>query len=231
MPRETADDICPKSRFEKDVTHHKMSIVRDDGVYRHLEFRHESGSANMYFGIITWPGYLHYYGDMGSYSFSRMHDMFEFFRRDDDYPIDFRYWAEKLTSVDRSASMSEGNDGVKRWSPENFGHCLRTSFSDHCEDREIEGAARQDLWDNRNGTRGDLNSVKNAVLPHADAGPVLAIAAAVDFSYVNEDGCEVYPFREFYEWGSSLYEYEFSFIWCCRALQWAVRQYDHCTVK
>ena len=67
-----------KDVFLKDVAHHSMVVVRDDGVHRHLIFSN-NGSFIYRFEIITWPGYLAYVGDMGSFVFTRIEDMFSFF--------------------------------------------------------------------------------------------------------------------------------------------------------
>ena len=61
------DDICSRERFAKDTATHAMTILRDDGLYRHLRFKRPNTSS-YYFDIITWPGYLAITGDMGAKS-------------------------------------------------------------------------------------------------------------------------------------------------------------------
>ena len=78
------DHICPEAIFLRDVAEHEMIVVRDDGVHRHIRFK-KPGTSCMHFDLITWPGYLCYTGDMGTYVFSRLTDMFEFFRTDREY--------------------------------------------------------------------------------------------------------------------------------------------------
>lgn len=82
--------------FADDVSAHVMTVLRDDGVYRHLRFG-RPGSSMMSFDIITWPGRLAYTGDMGCYVFERLPDMFQFFRGG----LSLDYWAEKVVAVDR----------------------------------------------------------------------------------------------------------------------------------
>lgn len=65
--------------FTRDIAKHEIEVIRDDGVDRHLRFR-RPGTMSMHFDILTWPGYLCYTGDMGSYVFRRTEDMLEFFR-------------------------------------------------------------------------------------------------------------------------------------------------------
>lgn len=74
-------DNNEEQRFLNDVANHEMIIIRDDGVNRHVRFKRPNSSC-MYFDLITWPGHLCYTGDMGSYVFRRLEDMFEFFRTD-----------------------------------------------------------------------------------------------------------------------------------------------------
>ena len=83
-----------KVNFLKDVKDHKMSILRDDGLYRHLKFSRNNSSVYQ-FHLITWPGHLTITGDMGSNIFSRVSDMFTFFR-EKDLSINPGYWHEKL---------------------------------------------------------------------------------------------------------------------------------------
>jgi len=70
--------------FLRDVAEHAMLLIRDDGVSRHVRFA-QPGTGCMHFDLITWPGYLCYTGDMGTYVFQRLTDMFEFFRTDREY--------------------------------------------------------------------------------------------------------------------------------------------------
>lgn len=65
--------------FLADVAAHQIHVLRDDGVHRHIRFK-RPGTYCMQFDLITWPGYLCYTGDMGTYVFNRLEDMFEFFR-------------------------------------------------------------------------------------------------------------------------------------------------------
>lgn len=84
------------ARFASDTDEHEMTVLHDDGLYRHLRFR--GPKHGMYwFGLITVPGTLIFQGDGDSFVFSRIEDMFEFFRAPIGR-INPDYWAEKLTS-------------------------------------------------------------------------------------------------------------------------------------
>lgn len=78
--------------FARDVAQHEMTVFMQAGVYRHLRFRRPSGNT-CWFDLVTWPGNLAFNGDMGTYVFARIDDMFAFFRGDHINP---GYWAQKL---------------------------------------------------------------------------------------------------------------------------------------
>ncbi len=91
-----------------DLAEHKMALRIDNGEYRHLLFR-QPASGNMWFEIVTWPGSLTIHGDMGTWSFSRVKDMFTFFRSD-RLQINASYWHEKITSESRFGGPSRNFD-------------------------------------------------------------------------------------------------------------------------
>lgn len=124
---------CTEENFLKDVVDHKMFVLRDDGIYRHVAFK-KPGTSDMRFDLITWPGCLCYTGDMGTYVFQRTTDMFTFFRSEPGekarIPINPDYWSQKLDAVDRS-------DGVKKFSIERFREAVREHLNNK-NAREIE---------------------------------------------------------------------------------------------
>ena len=78
-------------QFNRDIEHHQMTVLHDEGLYRHIRFQNP-GNSMYWFDLITWPGSLTIKGDMGTWTFSRLTDMFEFFTGH----INTSYWAEKL---------------------------------------------------------------------------------------------------------------------------------------
>ncbi len=156
----------------------------------------------MHFDLITWPGYLCYTGDMGTFVFRRLHDMFEFFRCPADrqpFQIDLRYWAEKVEASDK-------HGGLRTWSADRFRAEVRDFFNQHVDD-EWTAARKADLW----------SEIEDAVCGAADVSEHHAWTALWDFSY---DG-----FR-FQDWGRDCQEWTHRFEWCCHALQWAIAIYD-----
>ena len=110
-----------------DTAHHRLEILRDDGVYRHLRMQ-QPGTSFYYYDIITWPGYLTVTGDMGTWTFSRTFDMFRFFGGWTG-EINTGYWSEKLEAgAGRSAHdlLAQAYDhnafcsSLKEWLSEYF---------------------------------------------------------------------------------------------------------------
>lgn len=196
-------------QFLQDVAQHKMTVLRDDGVYRHIRFK-APGTLDMHFDLITWPGYLCYTGDMGTYVFTRLTDMFEFFRtkpeRDAGLYINLGYWAEKCVAADR--------DGIKEYSADKF----RSVIAEY-----VDGWREEHGWDEMpEGLREEVDDVLSA----ADDGEYAAHDAVYRFSYADDEHGK-FEFSDFFEY--SLHEYTFRFVWCCYALAWGIRVYDQMT--
>lgn len=115
---------CTLEVFLADVAKHQMRVLRDDGLYRHLYFT--SGSFNQWFEIVTWPGALALNGDMGSWTFARIEDMFSFFRSRREIEINPDYWAEKLQAKD-------AHGGPREWNAEAF----RQQVVDHLDNFDL----------------------------------------------------------------------------------------------
>jgi len=119
-----------EARFPTDIAKHRMTVIRDDGLYRHLRFA-QPGTRNMSFDILTWPGYLCFCGDMGDYLFMRLEDMLEFFRHDKINPS---YWAEKVQAEDKDS-------GVKEYSQDKARAWVKDALEELDEESEIHGEA------------------------------------------------------------------------------------------
>ena len=211
---------CSEERFLKDVAEHEMIIVRDDGLYRHIRFK-KPGTGCMRFDLITWPGYLCYTGDMGTYVFSRLADMFEFFRADREHmrlrdgrtlAINPGYWGEKLQAVERS-----GDGGSYReFSEEKFKRAVLEHLvgwiryrRDHTTKEE-----RRELWD---------AVMFDVIGADGDSGGYRQQVAAHDFHHRVNNRVEFY-FQDF--WEINVMDYTHRFIWCCYALAWGITKYD-----
>jgi hypothetical protein len=99
--------VVAGEQFARNTANHRMTVLHDDGLYRHIRFERPDSSF-YWFSLVTWPGYLAFVGDGNGFVFSRTPDMFEFFR---GKYINPDYWAEKIR---------DGRDRVKTFSDSKF---------------------------------------------------------------------------------------------------------------
>ncbi len=208
-------------QFLRDVESHVMEIIKEDGLHRHVRFR-RPGTMCMHFDLITWPGYLCYTGDMGTYVFQRLEDMFKFFRVDREYAkldgerlgINVDYWAEKLQAVGgnrHKASAVEFDETEFRRAINEY----RISWIREARNGGLlDESARRDLWED----------VEHRVLGEIDNGGERAMHAAFDFSWRDHSSRKVWQFDDLFE--HDFTRYTSRFIWCCYALAWGIQKYD-----
>jgi hypothetical protein len=204
---------CDQQRFERDVANHAMTIVRDDGTDRHIKFRNKDGGSSYWFEILTWPGALCIRGDCGTYVFSRLTDMFEFFRTDRGRDpaklyINEGYWSEKLQAV---SCDGYGKGAAKEFSSERFEQHVKDQFESYFEGRVISDNKRASLW----------LDIQSEVLDYLNDGDERDA-----FNRLGNFRGDEFPrlFEDCWEWRCM--EYKFRFIWNLYAIAWAIRQYD-----
>lgn len=192
-----------EEQFLKDVSNHKMSVLQDTSVYRHLVF--SSGSLNQRFELVTWPEHLVICGDMGGQTFCRIRDMFELFRmrendlndhKDRKLNINTGYWAEKIVAKDprgyeqfcRDYLKSALNDEYQSWDFEDseYADQVWSELSDIIEDSENEQDARYRVE-----------------------------------AYQSTSGHTITDFFE-----TNLTDYTYHYIWQLYAIVWGIQQYD-----
>ncbi|WP_314439428.1 hypothetical protein [Massilia timonae] len=222
--------VLTPERFLRDIAGHQMMVVRDDGIYRHVRFK-KPDTICLHFDLITWPGYLCYTGDMGTYVFTRLRDMFDFFRRSkskDLFAVDHHYWAEKVEAGGRAG---RGN-GVTQFSKAKFDAAVRQRVEDFVEG---EAGEATDLGETELFTcaLGDLRAAVERDVIGADDNDIRCFDAANEFVFGAEDseswgayfGAETtFEFTDFWEVNHD--EFTHRFQWCCYALAWGIRQYD-----
>lgn len=206
----TETDIA--ARFTAETAQHQMTILRNDGLYRHVRFMHvapnpETGklerSSFYWFDLLTWPGCLTVNGDCGTFTFSRTEDMFEFFRGGRINP---QYWAEKV----------RGNANLQCYSTERF----REHVMDVAAEREAEWpglteAAEREIF----GPYSEWNT-------EFEDGAREALA---DFRFGDTFPAEGFRFTDTWQW--ELGDWDWQFLWCCHAIQWGIWQYDGCPAE
>lgn len=182
--------------IQKSLATHKLTIVKNDGLHRHLKFRRSDNTIDQWFEIVTWPDVLTIHGDMGTYVFSRLEDMFQFFREGKDHRINPSYWAEKVR-----ATESRG---------------LRSGHYDFSERLARNAVAREvkylrDLGASNEVCRDFLDFVSYDSLED-------------HYQSVNEWEWDEFNVNDY--WEANLQEHTYSFIWCLHAIVWGIQQFD-----
>ena len=182
--------------FLTDVAGHAMAVMQDNGVYRHLRFR-KPASSNMWFDLVTWPGNLAIRGDMGTWVFSRVEDMFTFFRsRDRQLRINESYWCEKIESESRFGGPS------RKFAPDLFKANVLSALDGY----DLGGYEKEEI----------VAVLQEEVFALEDEPS--ARAALADFEY------NKFSFQDTWEINGQGYAYHF--IWCLYAIVWGIQQYE-----
>jgi len=186
-------------RFERDTATHEMTVLHDDGLYRHLRFKRPDRGA-YWFDLITWPGALTVNGDCGTFTITRLDDMFEFFRGSRINPD---YWSEKVRAGE-----------TRRYSLDLF----RQQIAEEAKAAESEypglaAAVEERIF----GQWAEWNT-------DHEGG---AFEALAEFRYEvkgREGFTEPFTFGDLCDY--SFQDYDWQFLWCCHAIQYGIAQYD-----
>lgn len=203
--------MCQLIRFISDVSSHKFDVIREDGLYRHLRFSRPTTRAYS-FDIVTWPGYLTVTGDMGTWTSSRITDMFEFFTdkhfgRQDSFQINPGYWSEKFESgtggscYDTPCYAFDGDafdKGLQQWLCAYLADCYDEEDADTAKEavRELVG----------NGFRCEsdaYHALNDAYFPNDVS------------SYDISEGM-----------GSNM-KHSHHYVWICYAIVWGIERYNN----
>jgi hypothetical protein len=238
---------CSLERFLDDVKNHELTILNDDGLNRHIRMKRPGNSA-YYYDIITWNGYLTICGDMGTYVFQRISDMFQFFiMHDNDFnksktekiSINPGYWGEKLEAYPRRGYKEFDEDKLKDNINDYFDSHFPIDLADdivplHDDESDEEYEAR---------CKAANEYVKNFVMDAAYDDIRYCdsecdyYAAIRDFHFAEnvevegyEDEVEVdFQFDDFWEYSSEVYT--FHYIWCLYAIVHAIQTYNEHKAK
>ena len=188
-------------QFLEDVKNHELTIVKNDGVSRHLKFANPN-DCNQSFNITTSPNYLVITGDMGSLVFSRLYDMFNFFRND-DLKINPDYWAEKIRTTTYEAQIASYSKFDLEQAKKNAQEYLNTYLEDNDDLSEEDRASL-------------LEDFELEILRSGDEYEI--VEAIRNFNFKG------FEFDEFYWDGCRVYTY--SYIWLCYAIVWGIKKFD-----
>lgn len=205
----TAEKDKILTRFVGEVARHQLDVIREDGLYRHLRFK-RPGTNAYYFDLVTWPGYLTVTGDMGTWTFTRITDMFEFFSDEhfglrESFLINPGYWSEKFeagTGRGRSESPCYEFDGQA------FDKGLQEWLAAYLEDCGDEDHAEEAKEAIRELTGNDFRTESDAYHALNDAYFPSGVS-----SYDVSEGM-----------GSNL-TYSHHYLWICYAIVWGIERY------
>ncbi|SEI45436.1 hypothetical protein SAMN04487917_101379 [Arthrobacter sp. yr096] len=198
-PLAVRNDYHPEvlQRFNSDIEDHEMTILLDQDVYRHLRFK-KPGTGMYYFDIITSPWLLTIRGDMGTYVFSREHDMFPWFNS--GY-VNADYWAQKLQAIDKQGGLREHSENL---------------FKDHII---------QDFWERRLDYEPKKVSAIWGEIREEILGRWVDRSTGLDcFRLMDDFESNGFRYSEAYE--HSFDKLTFHYLWCCHAILSGIQHYN-----
>lgn len=196
-----------REEFLKSVKDHQIEILKDDGIYRHIKCQ-KPETWDRGFEIITFPGGLLYTGDMGTYEFERVEDMFFFFRsginKTGEISINSGYWEEKC----KSESIFGG--GIKKFDSDLFKENVKEYFETYYEDVESEEKEKV------------REEIQEQIFNYTEDSEWSLVSALNRFTTYSIE--TKFDFTDF--WESSVNSKTYYFIWCLWAIVWTVQKYD-----
>lgn len=190
-----------KETFLKNVKDHVLTIVKDDGLHRHLKVA-EPGNSNRHYDITTWPNYLCISGDMGCFVFSRTEDMFNFFRSP-ELRINDDYWSEKCKA------QSIFGDGIREFDSDALESVIKEAFDAYADDAEWD-ESEKDMW---------WEDVESNILSQECS----ATASQAIWDFINNNDWAESVFQDI---SHDFTRHTGHFIWCCYAITHAINLYD-----
>jgi hypothetical protein len=246
----TADlEIDVAHSFAVDVADHRLIVLLDQGLHRHLVFQSRTSSWRGRFELITAPGSLTITGDRGAHTFRRLTDMFQFFRSNPDRPhtINIGYWGEKLPDAGRS--VKDYSEQVARQHIKDYldqaikdRDAIRAEFDE--ENQRLLDEWREDL--RAEGVEeGDPDYPPPAPEREEDWPELAAACELVERAQEILESAEFNGLLAYQEnardvlreleriglvsdtWEWDLTDWDFHFVWCLHAIAWGIQQYDN----
>ena len=195
------------TQFAAETAEHQLTVLHDDGPYRHLRFA-RPGTGLWSFDLVIWPWHISITGDIGSgYTFSAREDMFDFFSARSE--INPHYWIEKLPTSQLAAA--------RQFSPDK----LRDTAIDHIDqwglaarDRARAVAKFDSEWEEVSAW-GDPDS-------HQEVLDAFEFAPTITNGRV--DSSQTLRFHGSSEW--SCQDFDHHFLLACHAIVFGVRAYQ-----
>lgn len=192
--------ILTLEAFLETVKDHELTVNIDHGVFRDLTIK-KTDTGHRSYHITTRPNSLIFTGDMGSFVFTRLNDMFRFFRSD-EYKINPDYWAEKVQAQDMWG-------GVKAFDSKYAKASLEQALQEFiaCCHPEFDEA--------------DIIKAKDAV-EEVDCSDEESFETAMN-DWDEDDAGDFRP-SDYFDVDPRTYTYRY--LWCCYAIVHAIKLYD-----
>lgn len=228
-------------RFQRFTAQHEMTVLHDDGLYRHLRFTsNPRGYGEYWHDLVTAPYTLIFKGDGEAFVFTidATPDMFSLFRKTSHHGgINPGYWSEKLASrrdVARvySQELFEKEVAEALAAAEDAYPGVSAAWAEHVEaefNTEYEGEARRALDEFRFGEsyRAACSKCDWAL---EDDSWVVARRRLTE--HTAEAGKQhagavrdlTFTFCDTWEW--QLQDFDRWFLWACHAIVAGIARYD-----
>jgi hypothetical protein len=234
---ELSDEARAAAHFASDAKTHKLTVHREDGVFRHVEFTGLAGMSRIV--LVTWPYNLLVAGSHGSFHFERFgpdtEDMFNWLRGSRVEPGG---WASKLINgadsvreYDRGRLVAEVKaevaEAVRDGAPRGLRAAVREQIleSDRLHSRDW---AMQMVYDFEYGTIHRSKCTCGASKDHESShdATMWAIYGGHTRTGHETEVREIggFAFSDVGDW--NLDKLNYHYVYQCHAAVWAIAQYD-----
>lgn len=211
-----------RQRFWVETDKHEMTVLHNDGIYRHLRFMNPRNSG-YWFELHTGPHFLLFRGDGESFVFSNGdRDMFRSFRnsihRDGSLHPDPGYWTQKLNSAEQA----------QKWDDDVFRERLQEEIAYYIE-QEIVPPEHAERFREEVAFWIEDEDLSTASL---------AIKHMSEFEFYFEQDTRKrkknrygfsspdVQFDECWEWIAPCTEYDWWYLWALHAILWGILKHD-----
>ncbi|MFD9124911.1 hypothetical protein [Kitasatospora sp. NPDC059571] len=192
----TSEDPIAK-RFKRETAEHQLTILREDGLYRHLRMANPQYGGVYSFDVLTWPNGLLIRGDGPNFVFSShpTADLFEMFRGSSRHGINPGYWREKVRAGQ-----------VKAWSEERFRAWLTAKVA-------TDGPSNPGLAD----------AVNEQILENGYHSLEYEDGARTAVAWFDHDDYDLeFPAK----WERDFDDWSWEYLWACHAIVRGIAEYD-----
>lgn len=216
-------------RFARETANHQMTILHDDGLYRHIRFANPQSSF-YWFDLVTWPGRLAFSGDGNGFVFAREQDMFGFFRGPRINP---GYWEEKEQTRTKTKVYSEEllRETLQPYLDNHERNHQDAVHAFNAAAAEYDALPQAERWPScgeygcRHPRRPDEptppNRIREIIAEFDDDGQLEYEAPARELLNRLESTGIV---SDTWEW--QIRDWDWWFLWACHGIRWGIEQYD-----